>query len=175
VTRTTLRAGYEKVYSFFHPEIDDAVTTLVDKISDEPTDLTFGRWLAPLSVCMICAPEVTAKEIAALGPTITTAIQAVTKSHTGKMARMEMAAASIANLLDCGGVAISTRTFDEGRPGFRASSRSVMTSTRRPTGTRDSPPWRSVTRPRISSTATNRSSSTRAPRTSTTFAASSRS
>jgi hypothetical protein len=113
MTRAKVRAGYEKVYSIYHPEIDEAVTTLVAKIADEPTDLTFGGWLGTLSVCMICAPDVTSKEIAALGPAISTAIEAVTKSHTGKMARMEMAAASIANLLDCGGIAISKKTFGE--------------------------------------------------------------
>jgi hypothetical protein len=113
VTRAKLRAGYEKVYSFYHPEIDEAVTTLVEKIADEPTDLTFGGWLGTLSVCMLCTPDITSKEVAPLGSTIETAIAAVTKSHTGKMARVEMAAAGVANLLDCGGVSISDRTFRE--------------------------------------------------------------
>jgi len=113
VTRANLLTGYEKLYSLYHPKIDEAVTDLVEMIANEPTDIAFGGWVGKLSACMIYAPVVTAKEITALRTTIETAIEAVTKSHTGKMARMEMAAASLANLLDCGGIAISAKASSE--------------------------------------------------------------
>ena len=111
MTRAKLLAGYEKLYSLYHPELDDVVSRLVQKIANDPTDLTFGGSVGQLSACMIYSPAITSKEITALGAMIATAIDAVTKGHTGKMARMEMAAASLANLLDCGGIAISDKTL----------------------------------------------------------------